>query len=472
MADELEKDQVEPTEQEQQGQEQEQQGEEQEQELKDRIAVDVEDIGTLRRRVTVTVPREVIDERTEKSYGDLSSEAAIPGFRKGRAPKTLIEKRFGKQIGDEVKGTLLSESYEAAVAKAELDVLGQPDIDVEKVTLPQEGDLTYSFEVELKPEFDLPNLEGVQIKKPKIEVAEEDVDREVQRIRGLRGQYQPVDEPIQQDDMIVGDIVVTADGQEVSKTEDTSLFARPRVVEGMTLENFGEVMIGAKPGESRTLEGTLPEDYQKEELRGKTATIEVTVKQVKRMVVPELSQEVLSSMGFDSEQELRDLLRQQLTGRIDQEIRRAMRQQVEEYLLGVTSVELPENLSNRQTERAVMRRVLQMRNQGTPEDEVQKQMDELRVQAAEQTRNDLKLFFIMNKIAEELDIDINEGEVNSRIAAIAQMYGRRFDRMRDDMMKDGSIESLVLEIRDAKVVDTIIEKANVVEEEAPQQENQ
>ena len=172
-------------------------------------------------------------------------------------------------------------------------------------------------------------------------------------------------------------------------------------------------------------------------------------------------------MGFESEEEMRKFIRERLTGRLDQEVQRAMRSQVEQYLLENVKFDLPEKLSGRQTERAVMRRVLQMRNQGVPDAEITKHMDDLRVRVQEQTRNDLKLFFIMNKIAEQLEVDVTEGELNARIAQIAQAYGRRFDRIRDDMMKDGSIESLVLEIRDAKVVDKIIEKAKITEEAAP-----
>jgi trigger factor len=455
-----EKDQVESTEQ------QEEQTE-QETPLKDRISVDVEDAGTLRKKVKVTVPREVISERLDKQFKELRGEAALPGFRKGHAPRVLIEKRFGKDVTDEVRTAIVAESYDAAVEKESLDVLGQPDLDPKTIELPTEGNLEFSCEVEIKPQFELPSIEGIEVKKPKIEVSDEDVTREIDRFRALRGTFQATNEPIKADDMIVGDVVVTAEGQEVSKQEGQSMHARARVFEGMAFENFGDVIVGAKPGDTRTVEGTLPDDYEKQELRGKKATVAVTVKEVKRMVLPEMNAELLSGMGFESEEEMRKFIRERLTGRLDQEVQRAMRTQVEQYLLENVKFDLPEKLSGRQTERAVMRRVLQMRNQGVPDAEISKHMDDLRVRVQEQTRNDLKLFFVMNKIAEQLEVDVTEGELNARIAQIAQAYGRRFDRIRDDMMKDGSIESLVLEIRDAKVVDKIIEKAKITEEAVP-----
>jgi trigger factor len=366
-------------------------------------------------------------------------------------------------VTDQVRTKLIAESYDAAVEKVSLDVLGEPEIDLEKIELPKEGNLDFACEVEIKPQFEVPAIEGIEIRKPKIEVTDEDVTREIDRFRSLRGTFQATEEPVKPDDMIVADVVVTADGQEVSRAEGQSMFAHPRVLESMAFPNFGEVVVGAKPGDTRILEGTLPDDYSREELRGKKASVAVTVKEVKRMVLPEMNQEFLAGMGFESEEELRTLIRGRLTSRIDEEVRRAMRKQVEQHLLENVKFDLPEKLSSRHTERVVMRRILQMRNQGVPEAEISKHMDDLRVRVQEQTRNDLKLFFVMSKLAEQLGVDVTEGELNGRIAQIAQAYGRRFDRIRDEMIKDGSIESLVLEIRDGKVVDAILEKAKIVE---------
>lgn len=455
MADE-QNDQVEAT-----GQDQA----EQEVTLKDRISADVEGVGTLRKKVKITVPRDAIDERLAKSYKDLSREAAIPGFRKGHAPRGLIEKRFGKDIADEVRATLINEAYEAAIEKTSLDVLGQPNIDLKAITLPEQGDLEFSCEVELKPQFDLPSLEGIEVKKPKVEVAEDDVNREVDRYRALRGTFEVVDDGAKADDMIVADILVTVDGAEIHKVEEASVFARPRVIETMTFENFGEVMAGTKVGDVRTLDGTLPDDYEKEDLRGKKAAVQVTVKTVKRMVLPELTQELVAAMGFETPEDMRKFFREGLTSRIDEEVRRVMRQQVQQHLLDTIKFDLPERLTTSQTERAVARRAMQMRSQGVPDAEIEKNMDQMRVRIGEQALNDLKLFFIMNKVGEHLEVDITEAELNGRIHAIAQSYGRRFDRVRDDMIKDGSLEALYVEIRDEKCVDKILEKANVSEQE-------
>jgi len=458
MTEDLEKGKVES------GEDVEEVVEEQPKPLRDLISVTVEDVGVLRKRLKVCVPREAIDERLDQSYRELMREALVPGFRKGRAPLALIRKRFGKEVADDVRTTLVSEAYEAAVEKESLDVLGRPDIDFEKIELPEEGDLEFTCEVEIRPEFDLPELEGIEIRRPKVAVTDADVDAEIQRLRALRGRFETVEDGVKPDDLVVADITVSVDGEEVRRVESASIFARPRPIEGIMLENLPDVLSGAKPGDKRTAEETVPDDYEPEQYRGKPATVEITVREVKRFVMPELDQEFLSSLGFDSEDELRNYVRGRLESTLDRRIRQDMRRQVYQYLLENTNLDLPERLSERQTNRVMIRRILQMRSEGVPDAEIEKRLDELKSTAREQALNDLKLFFIMEKVAEKLGVEVSEEELNGRIAMIAQAYGRRFDRVRDDMIRDGSFEGLYYEIRDEKCIDQILEKAKIVEE--------
>jgi len=445
--------------------------EEQEPSLKDRISVAVEDVGLLRKQLKVTVPREAIDERLTRSYEELRHEAAVPGFRKGRAPMELIRKRFGKEVSDDVRAAIITEAYEAALEKEQLEVLGEPDIDLDKIELPDEGDLEFACEVEVKPEFDLPSLKGIEIRQPKIEVTAEDIDREVERLRMLAGRFEVVEDGVKADDLVTADLVVTVDGEQITSQSDVGLFARPRAIEGMVFEDLAERLAGAKAGQQRTLEGTLPDDYEREDLRGKRAEVQITVKEVKRLVLPELNEQFLSDYGFESEEELRNSIREGLEARLGDRVRSARREQVRQYLLENVKLDLPEKLSNRQAARVAARRILQMRSQGVPDTEIEKRMDELQTQARQQAANDLKLFFIMEKIAEQLDVSVSEEELNGRIAAIAQAYGRRFDRVRDEMIRDGSFSALYLELRDEKCIDKILETAKIIEESASPEES-
>jgi len=464
-------------------------------ELKEVIQVEVEDVGTLRKKLTITIPRETIDERLEAQYGELSRDALVPGFRKGRAPRRLIEKRFGSEVSEQLSTELVGSGYLAAVDKAELKVLGDPMIWIkvkqdqaegdagpaeteklvtvreafEHIKLPEQGPLTFACEVEVQPEFDLPKLEGIPIEKPSIQITDEDVTRQIDRFRAMRGTYEPVtDGGIEQDDLVIAHVAMRVDGRVIKQEENVRLAARPQRVDNIPLEELGQVLAGAKPGDTRSIEAQIPDEYERPDLAGKTATFELTIQEIKRLVLPPLDEAFLNALGFENEQDLRDWIRNDLEARLDETIRRGMRAQVFRYLLENTRLDVPVGLSQRQADRVVARRMLELRREGVPEAEIEKRLDELRTSASEQASADLKLFFIMEKIAQTLEIEATEDEVNGQIALIARQYNRRFDRVRDELAQRGMLDQLYLQIRDDKIVDRLIEQAEVTEK-APDQ---
>lgn len=453
------------------------------------IDVRVADAGVLRKCLTVTVPRDAIDRELDKEYGELTREAIVPGFRRGRAPRRLVEKRFGGEVGAQVQTRIVSNAYLAAIEKQDLKVLGDPLIwaipkdkqgdpqakeqlvemttYLQSMKLPAEGSLQFRCEVEVKPSFELPKLEGVEIEKPQVEITEDDLNEQVDRLRSRRGHFAPVvDGKVESNDIIVCDLLITVDGKEIKKQENITLAARAQRIETVAFEDFGETIKGAKVGDSRTLEGTLGDDYDVEDARGKKAMFEIKINDIKRLQLPPLDKAFLESFGFDSEKDLREHLRRQMESELSTAIRRGMRSQARKYLLANTKLDLPEGLSSRTVERAVLRRIVDLQRQGVPMEEIEKHADELRTSAAAEALDELKLHFILEDMAEKLELEVSEEELNAQIASIAQMYGRRFDRVRDDLMKNNGIESLYLQIRDDKCLDHVIKHA-VVKETKP-----
>jgi trigger factor len=460
--------------------------------LKERVEVTVEEIGTLRKKVTITIPREAIDERLEKQYSELSRDAIVPGFRKGRAPRRLLEKRFGSEVSETITSDLLGSGYLAAIEKVKLKALGDPLIwckpkrptkaegaetsvsgeqlmpvreAFESIDLPDEGALTFTCEVEVQPDFELPKLTGIPIEKPNVGITDEDVEKQVDRFRQIRAKEELVaDGVVQPDDIVVVTEKMTVDGKVVKEQDPVTVAARPQAFEGIAFEKFGELIAGAKVGDVRKISGTVPDDNEKADLRGKTAEFELTVKEIRRVKLPELA-EMLQSAGFENPEEFRQYVRSDLEGRLAQVIRRGMRGRVYKYLLENAKFDLPERLSQRQANRVVVRRMLDLYRQGLPESEVAKHMDELRTTAKDQAVTDLKLSLIMEKIAEELKPEVTEDEVNGQIALIARQQNRRFDRVRDELIKNEGLESLFIQLRDEKIVDHLIEQAKITETE-------
>ncbi|UCD29082.1 MAG: trigger factor [Planctomycetota bacterium] len=451
--------------------------------LTEAVEVEVDDVGSLRKKVTITIPRETLDEEINEQYGELRREALVPGFRKGRAPRRLLEKRFGNEVNETLVQQLVGAGYKVATEKEDLKVIGDPLIWVREegaesetlvevnkaidvIKIPDDGSLAFSCEVEVRPEFELPEVEGIPIEKPVLTVTDEDVDTQVKRLCAMRGTYEAAsDGKVKADDMLTVDLTVTSDGSELKKDEQVRLAARPQVVEGITLEKLGEVLSGAKVGDVRSVSADIPDDYTKAEFRGKQADFEIAIRDIQRLKVPEFDDQFVKGIGFETQQEVRDWLKSDLESRLVEQVRQAMAGEVYKYLLDKTEFELPERLSERQTDRVVARRMLELYRQGVPPAEVEKHMDEMRTSAREQAAHDLKLAFIMESLSEKFEVEVTEAEINGAIAAIAQRQGQRFDRVRDQLIKQDGIANLYVQLRDEKIVEQLIEKAKITEKE-------
>jgi trigger factor len=444
-------------------------------ELKKEVKAETKDIGVLRKELRITVPAKVITDHMEHNYDELMSDAQVPGFRKGRAPRQLIEKRFGAEVRESLTSSIVGQSYYAVVENEELDALGDPLFRIEEEAgvklmdigealqhfkLPDGEDFSYTCEVELKPKFDLPELKGIEVKSPEIDITDEMIESQMLQRRKIRGRLEPVEEPAAKDDQIVADAVLSVDDSEVKREENIEIGVRPTRLDGIALMKLDETLSGAKAGDTKRVECTIPDDYERADLRGKTGTFEFKIHDVKRLV-PEALPEFLKAWGFEGESEARDHFRDELEAERDQLMERARKAQIEDYLLEQTAVELPTDFSARQTDHAVVRKVIDLQQRGVPMNDIEARIDELRTSAKEEVGRELKLSFIFDKVAEALGVDVTDEEVNTEIARIARMYNRRFDRIRDDLQSRGLLTQLVQQIRDDKCIAHLLADAKV-----------
>jgi trigger factor len=454
-------------------------------ELKDAVKLDARDIGVLRKELHITVPAKVIADHLEQNYKELMHDAFVPGFRKGRAPRRLIEKRFGGEVRESLTTAVVGQSFYAAAENAKLETLGDPlfriDTDagaklmefseaMQHLKLPEQGDFGYVCEVELKPAFELPELKGIEVKFPEIKITKAMVDEQILRRRKLRGRYELIDEPAQKDDMLVADVALSVDGVEVKREDNATFGVRPARVEGIPLLTLDETLTGVKPGEARQADCVIPDDFEQADLRGKAGRFEFKVHEIKRLV-PEVLEESLKAWGVESENELQKDVRADLESERDQLLERAKKAQVEEYLLKNTKLDLPESFSTRQTDRAVSRRIVELQQKGMAASDIEARIDELRTSAQEEVGAGLRVAFILDKVAETLKVEVTDEEVNTEIARMARLYNRRFDRVRDDLQSRGLLEQLVEQIRHGKCLEALLKDAKLVGAPADEKES-
>jgi len=435
--------------------------------------VTIEDAGPCKKKVIIEIPEESILSATDGQYRSLREEALVPGFRKGRAPRRLLEKRFGKETSEQIKLKLVADATDSAVKDNELDILGEPDIDVEKIEMPTEGPLKFDFEVEVHPEFDLPQLEGIPLNKQKVEVTDEQVDKEIEQLRKYSGVWTPrQDGAVQLDDQIVADVTLKPeDVEEEQKFDNIEIYVRPTsFVAAVPVEKLDELLVGAKAGDTKQTTVDVPKTYFKEEYRGKKVDIKISIKDIKWLKAAALDEDFLTRLGVKDENELREKTREALLHRLEMQLRTEMTEQIYKYLLDNTNFDLPLDIVARQASTVLQRQYINLMTQGLSREQIDEQMDQLRASSEERAKEQLKAFFIMDKVAEKLDIDVNDEELNGHIAQLAVQQGQRPERMREQMVRDGTLSQFRLEVRQSKCIAKLLESAKITEIQAKKED--
>ncbi len=431
--------------------------------------VTIEDVGPCKKKVTVEILPEKIAQVVDNQYDQIRKDADVPGFRKGRAPRRLLEKRFGKDIATQVKLTLLAESSDAAIKDNELDILGEPDVDHEKIEIPEEGSLKYDFEVEVRPEFELPNTEGIPIERQKLVVDDEQVEAELEQLCRLSGTWTPrkEDETVEPEDQIIADASLKVeDVNEAEKLNNIEVYVRPNgFVGSVPVENLDEVLKGAKAGDKKQTTIDIPKTFFREEYRGKKIDVEIEVKDIKYLKPVELNESVLAQYGVKDEDELKERIKTSLEARQERQVRVGMVEQVYKYMNDNTDFELPTDVTANYASNLLRRQYANLISRGLPKEKVQEQMETLQAGSEEEAKQQLKSYFIMDKLAEKLEIEVSNDELNGQIATLAIQQNQRPERLRNDMERNGSLEQFRQQVRDEKAVEKLLESAKITEVE-------
>jgi trigger factor len=427
--------------------------------------VNVSDAGPCKKKIEIEIPEQKVRDFLDKKYQDLRKEAVVPGFRKGRAPLRLLEKRFGSDVSKQSKLELMVAASEDAIKNSGLDTLGDPNIDHEKVELPDSGPMKFDFEVEIRPEFELPELDGIAIEKPKFEVTDELVNTELDALRRRSGVWTPKDKTVELDDQAIADVVLVTEGKaDHDKRDNIEIYVRKTgFVAGIPVEDLDQLLKDAKHGDTRKTTVEIPATFYNEDYRGKKVDVEITLKEVKVLEPAEMNEEFLARYGAKDENDLKDMIREQMTLQSERESKSAMSEQVFAYLRDKVELDLPEAVVASQSLSILQRQYSNLLMRGLSREQVDEQMDQLRAGSEEQAKEQLKMFFIMDKLAEKLDVSVSEEEINSHIAYVASTRGRRPEKMREELARDGSLSQFIIQVREQKCIEKILEKANITD---------
>ena len=419
-------------------------------------------VATLR----IELPPEEVRKEWDAIAQNYAKYARIPGYRTGKAPKPVIEKKFRKEIQDEVTKKLVSKSYHEAVAQQHLRVVSLTNL--EDVEFGEDHSMRFRATVVTAPEFELPDYKNIPVEVPSAEVKEEEVNAALERLREQSADF--VDAPdreLAMEDFAVLDFEGAVDGiaiAEIAPQASKNLQGGKkfwlRVAPGNFLPNFCEQIVGMKRGDTRSVQVEFPADFLTPELAGKKADYAVTLNEIKEKVLPELDDAFAAKLLPDKTlADLRHEMEHNLEHEKEHEIERAKESGIIRFLHERISFDLPPLLLKNETRRALNELVHRNRERGVPDEMLKGKEKELIEGAGGLAAHRLKTNFILHRIAEQEKIKVTREEIDERIREQAKQYNISIDKMRKELEEHDRIDGLAEEILLGKTLDLL--KANV-----------
>jgi trigger factor len=422
----------------------------------------VETLSPTRAKLTVEVPFEELKPSLDKAYKTIAQQINIPGFRRGKVPPMVIDRQVGRgAILDQAINEALPQFYIQALQDNDLQPLAQPDIEVTK--LEDNETLEFTAEVDVRPEIELPDYHGIEASVDDLAVTDQDVEEQVQALRERFASLSEVDRPAADGDFVVMDLVARKDGEVIEGAEVSGMSYQ--VGKGGMLEGLDEALTGLSAGGTATFTSQLVGGDQV----GEDVEVEVTVGSVKEQELPELDDDFAQTASeFDTIEELTDDVRTRLGRGKRLEQAAAARDAVLEKLLDLVDVPLPEGIvdSELSARRDQIQQQLAMAGMTMEQylDSEEQTVDEFEADLEKRVRDAVAAQFVLDQIAKQEEIGVNEGELQSHLMQRAQQSGQNPQEFIQHMLEHNHIPEMVSEVVRGKALATVVESATVTDE--------
>ena len=429
--------------------------------------VTVENLAPCKKLLRVEVDAKAVDEAFDSTAKEFQKQAALPGFRPGKAPRAMVLKKYEADIKDEVKRKLIGDAYRKAVDEKKIAVVGYPDI--EEIQFGQGQTLQFAATIETAPEFQLPEYKGLPAKREAKSTTDADVERAVKLLAQQHMKFETVARELRLGDIAVVNYTGTCDGKPISEIAPTAkgLAEQKNFWVEIGAENFlpgfADQLIGAKAGDKRTVGTDFPGDFATKELAGKKGIFDVELVEVKEKVLPPVDDAFAKKYGAENLEKLRAGVRRDLENELKYSQSRAIRGQVVRALLDRVSFDLPETAVAHETRNVVYDIVRENSQRGVARDMIEKQKDEIYSAAARSAKERVKLAFLIQRIAEKENIQVSQEEVLRRAQTLAAMYQIPPDKFLKDLQKRNGVMELYDQVAHEKVLAFLEQNAKIEE---------
>lgn len=435
------------------------------------VNIETQDVSETRKSLVVAFDANEVAAEHQAVVSEFSRMARLPGFRPGKAPAAMVQKRFSKEIQDEFRQKVVAKAYKSAMDQAKLDVL--TIVDVEEGELNPDAAATVKVTVDIRPDFELPEYEGLPTQVEPTTVSDEEIDRVIENMRAERADFRVAERAAQKGDYVklayegkVGDqpiLEIAPDKQIYGKVPQTW-----EEVEGEQeglIPGLGKQLAGLKAGDTKDITITFPAEFAPvPALAGKTATYSVNVQEVRERVLPPMDEEFFKAYRAENLEGLRASVRGQIEAQKKNRNRSEQRRQVTDALLAKVDFPVPDSLVESETQSVLRQFIEQNMRRGVPAEQFEKDKQELYDNARKAAATRVKSQLVLGKIAEKEKVQVFEADINAFIYSEAFRSGQPADKLVKTLTKDREqLRAVQQSIIFDKTLDLLVSKASVTE---------
>ena len=432
------------------------------------MQVTVEDVSSVKKILHIEIPEDKVVRELDNAYKNLKKTAKIKGFRPGKAPRSVLERLYKKDVHIDVSSKLLQDSFVEAIKETDLNIVGNPKID--PPGLDEKGPYKYDATVEIKPEIEEIDFKGLTLKKNLYRVTDQEMDAQVAMLQKNLAQQKPIteDRAAQKDDFVLVDYEGFKDGKPFAETQKTENFTM-KIGTGHILKTFDEQLIGMKPGDEREIKVNFPEDYFNDKLANLEINFQVTLHEIREEVLPEIDDEFAKRLGqYETLEDLKNAITDNLNQGYAKRVEQEMNEQIFEALIAKSEFEVPDSMVDYELEGIIeeAERSFAYHNKSMEELGFSKEIlsEKYRDTAEKKVRRHL----ILGKIIEQEDMTLTDQELEDGFMEMAQTFNQPIEDIKNYYKQnEDKIEFFKHTLLEKKAVKLII-KSGTIEEVEPE----
>jgi trigger factor len=434
--------------------------------------VTVEDVSSVKKILHIEVPEQTVIRELDNAYKNLKKTAKIKGFRPGKAPRSVLERLYKKDVHGDVSSKLLQDSFVEALKETELNIVGNPKIDPPQ--LDAKGPYKYDATVEVKPEIDDIDFKGLALKKALYQVTDEEMEAQLKLLQQNMSQQKPVteDRPVKENDSVRIDYEGFVGGEPFPETQKTENFTM-KIGAGAISKNLDEELIGMKPGEEKEITVNFPEDHFNDKLANHEITFHVKLHEIREEILPEIDDEFAKKLGqYETLDDLKNAIKDNLNEGYNKRVEQELNEQIYKDLIEKTDFELPESMVDYELNNIIdeIEKTLSYYNKSMEEQGMTKEM--LAEKHRETAEKKVRRHLVLGQIIDQENMELTDQELDDGFAEMAQAVNQPVEAIKSYYQQNqDNLDFFKHTLLEKKAIKLIIKSSNIEEVEPELEKN-